>query len=244
MIAAGGTKGGREGDIPTPISDLVEHLLSLGLSPGKVVEACRIMERGTTTARASAESQREKWRLKKRRQRERQAGLSPGDSPPVHISSSSKTQTLLKESKKDESACPPLSPGDRRPMLVLNDWPEDYRETFWSKYPPGRKQDKAKVFAKLERLRAEGYLDAYKKRQRLTWAALLGGLDAFVATRPEPQFTAAPLVWLNGHRWDADYGDRTSKGEGNGSDRKSGQQDLGYAGIAAHLRAKIASRQV
>jgi hypothetical protein len=226
-------------DIPTPICDLIDHLLSLGMSPGTALEAARNVERGTARARVSAEDRRKRWREKKARQRSAKPAMSPGDNRPLDISNNN-TLNLQLEKKESESARPPLSLGDKGTLIPTDDWPENHGDQFWDRYPAGRKHEKAKVFAKLERLRREGYLDAYKKRQRLSWATLMAGLDKFIATRPEPQFTPAPIVWLNGHRWDADYGDRTSQATGgsDGSFGKGAQQSFGYAGLSAQLRAR------
>lgn len=80
-------------------------------------------------------------------------------------------------------------------VVVTDDWPEDYGEQFWKLYPPGRKGEKQAVMAKLARIR---------KSKLVTFAALMAGLQRFVDSRPEPQFTPAPIVWLNKGRWDVE----------------------------------------
>jgi hypothetical protein len=105
-----------------------------------------------------------------------------------------------------------------------DDWPNDYGEQFWNRYPPGRKQDRAKVTAKLAQLRAS---------KTVTWTVLIAGLNRFVLTSPDPKFTAAPIVWLNNGRWDADYGNRTGGGP---NAPTINDQQLGFAGIARRLR--------
>lgn len=109
---------------------------------------------------------------------------------------------------------------------VGDDWPPDYADQFWSRYPPGRKYGKAKVIAKLMRVRRDG----------VTWATLMAGLDKFLATRPTPKYTPAPMVWLNDQRWDADYGtERTAHGQV--ADTELGRGE-GFAALAVRLRAR------
>lgn len=91
-------------------------------------------------------------------------------------------------------------------LKVVDDWPEDYFERFWQRYPPGRKTEKKAVEAKLARTRRD---------REVTFAKLMAGLDRFVATNPEPKFTPAPLVWLNRGRWDDEYA-LGAKGQGAG----------------------------
>lgn len=80
-------------------------------------------------------------------------------------------------------------------VVVTDDWPEDYGDRFWKLYPPGRKGEKQAVMAKLAKIR---------KSKLVTFAALMAGLQRYVDTNPDPQFTPAPMVWLNKGRWDVE----------------------------------------
>ena len=82
------------------------------------------------------------------------------------------------------------------PTSVVDDWPEDFFDRFWQRYPPGRKTEKKAVLAKLLRVRRD---------REVTFEKLMAGVDRFVATGPEPKFTPAPLVWLNKGRWDDEF---------------------------------------
>ena len=86
--------------------------------------------------------------------------------------------------------------GVSKSLNVVDDWPEDFFDRFWARYPPGRKTEKKAVYAKLERIRRD---------REVAFAEMMAGLDRFVATNPEPKFTPAPLVWLNRGRWDDEY---------------------------------------
>lgn len=85
--------------------------------------------------------------------------------------------------------------GKKDSVVVTDDWPGDYEDQFWKLYPPGRKGEKKAVMAKLAKLR---------KSEDVTWTALMDGLRRYVDTRPDPQFTPAPMVWLNKGRWDVE----------------------------------------
>lgn len=75
-------------------------------------------------------------------------------------------------------------------------WPDGYGDQFWQLYPLGRRYDREKVFNKLAKLRAAG----------IKWGDVIAGLQRFIDSKPEPQFTPAPMVWLNQGRWRADVG--------------------------------------
>ena len=81
-------------------------------------------------------------------------------------------------------------------FTVVDDWPEDFFDRFWQRYPPGRKTEKKEVLAKLLRVRRD---------REVTFAKLMAGVDRFVATNPDPKFTKAPLVWLNKGCWDDEF---------------------------------------
>ncbi len=187
-------------DIPTPISDLVEHLMSLGLSPEKVVEAARLMERGTTTRRVTLEQRREKWRLKKQRQRDRKAGVSPQMSP-ENVPGGDIYLSNTKDSHKE------LEKKDKSPVLMSprDDWPTDYVEQFWQAYPPQRRTEKAKVAKKLALIRKPG---------KVTWARLMAGLERYARSGDVARgYAKGPMVWLNGGCWDDEVRDAPAAGK-------------------------------
>lgn len=186
----------------TPICDLIAKLLSTGLSPGDALDAARIIEGQPTSRRATLIETREKWRLKKARQRAAKGDKSPGDKSGVLSSSITKTQNHQK--KVTDSECPHV-PGDV--------WPDDFGDQFWDAFPKHRRAERAKVYAKLERLRRDGYVDHTKKRQRLTWAALLAGLTRYVDSEPG-DYAKAPLAWLNAQYWLNEF---NRKGASNGT---------------------------
>lgn len=120
---------------------------------------------------------------------------------------------------------PPLEPSIEPSELFtadqpLSDWPKDYQEKFWSRYPV--KRGKGAALRKLEALRKSG---------RVTWAALMDGLDrmdaAIKAGWLDPQFVKHPSTWLNGDCWDDVYSARAPRGGGGGgANRRSTFDDV------------------
>lgn len=80
------------------------------------------------------------------------------------------------------------------------DWPLDYREQFWNKYP--RKKAKKAAFKILERLR---------KSNEITFEKLMVAVGKIPIG--EPTFIPHPATWLNQGRWD----DEQLPGEQNGA---------------------------
>lgn len=215
-------------DSLTPICDLIEDLLSSGLSPEVSVRMARNVEVRLAMAarpRVNPEEQRKRWRLKAAARRSRLRGdvpdTSPGTKPDPILTKTQKVSEKV-ESKKEPSV-PDVSgtSGD----IPVDDWPDDFVERFWTAFPPYRRQAKAKVGQKLARIRAQ------TGKQKVTWATLFGGVLKFAATNPG-EFAPAPMVWLNDGRWDREYG----TGGSNGQTKTAASGKVGFAGIAARLR--------
>jgi hypothetical protein len=211
------------------VLDLVELLIvSGGLSPETALRLSREIDTAfaiSTRSGGSRSDQRERWRLKKERQRARKKALSPGDSPPEGIIlTTSKTLSVKEESKTAR-----VSPGDKgdSPPAVADGWPVDFLDQFWTAFPPFRRESKRKVGDKLARIRADG---------KVGWEQIIGAVKRYAATDPG-QFACAPLVWLNGERWDREYG--STKGGSNEANRSGGtrQQGGSYSTLAARVRA-------
>lgn len=89
---------------------------------------------------------------------------------------------------------------------AADDWPEDYEDQFWAKWPRHpRKHSQKQVFEKLARIRRDGGIKNGKKLIPVTWVEIWGGLCAYVDSNPEHKFIPCPVVWVNGGRWVADY---------------------------------------
>lgn len=79
-----------------------------------------------------------------------------------------------------------------------DDWPPDYEDVFWSRWPH-------KV------AKAPGLKALAKARKRVSFAVLMAGVDRYIAVQ-DPNFYCHPASWLNADRWL----DEPSKGGGNG----------------------------
>lgn len=109
-------------------------------------------------------------------------------------------------------------------------WPDDFLDQFWTAFPPYRREGKRKVGEKLARLRRD---------RVVPWAELIGAVRRFAATNPG-EFAPAPMVWLNGERWDREYGNRGGANETN----RNGGGKTGFSGLAAKLRQGIREQEL
>lgn len=82
---------------------------------------------------------------------------------------------------------------------VSDDWPEDFREQFWARYP--NKVGKPKALAKLEQARKRG----------VAWRAIMNGLERYIRDKPADRAWLNPETFLNQERW-ADEPARVSTG--------------------------------
>ena len=172
-------------DSITPICDLIESLLSRGLSPGDALSSARLIEAVVAKSRGSGADRRERERLKKARQRAKKAEVSPGQNKGGYILLTDKTLNTVKKESNTEDV--PFVPGD-----ILSDWPKDYREQFWTNVP--RKVAKADAIKALDKVR----------RSKLPWATLWIGLLRWKteAAHSDPKFVKHPATWLNKGCWD------------------------------------------
>lgn len=106
------------------------------------------------------------------------------------------------------------------PRLREDDFPPDAFDRFWMLYPPGRKGAKKACAAKF---------DGIRRRGEVTFERMMAGLQRFVDSRPDPQYTKAPEVWLNKGCWDDEYFKGGSNGKTQGADT--------FAGLAARIRS-------
>lgn len=86
----------------------------------------------------------------------------------------------IREEKKEPRASAPV---------VADDYPEDFREQFWSAYP--NKVGKPKAIAKLEGVRKRG----------VRFADVMTGLDRYIASKPPDRAWLNPETFINQERW-------------------------------------------
>ncbi len=78
-------------------------------------------------------------------------------------------------------------------LSLFDDWPPDYKEQFWSRYPPGRRKDKIDAMKALEKVHKLG----------VPWATFIAGVEryAFEEQNTEPRYIKLPATWLNKGGW-------------------------------------------
>lgn len=93
-----------------------------------------------------------------------------------------------------------LEPSKNSGLAPVDDWPDDFFELFWSKYPPGRKTSKKEVRLKLEKIRKSG---DHKKRP-VSFVKIMLAVRSYAHSGIKPEFTKAPEVWLNKECWEGE----------------------------------------
>jgi hypothetical protein len=149
-------------------------------------------------------------------------GVTSGQKP----GSPAATMVASKESINNQE----LSVLDSTPPRANDGWPDDFLDQFWTAFPPYRREGKRKVGEKLARLRRD---------RVVPWTELIGAVRRFAATNPG-EFAPAPMVWLNGERWDREYGNRGGANETN----RNGGGKTGFSGLAAKLRQGIREQEL
>lgn len=80
---------------------------------------------------------------------------------------------------------------ERQNRARADDWPSDYREQFWAKYP--HKVGKSDALNKLDRIRRRAVL--------VSWFDLMAGLQSYIRDKPPDRQWCNPATWLNQDRW-------------------------------------------
>jgi hypothetical protein len=111
---------------------------------------------------------------------ENDAALDAESTNPRRKEERNKQKTINKEQKKETRA---------ESALIADDWPEDFREQFWARYP--NKVGKPKALAKLEACRKRG----------ISWLTLMAGLGRYIRDKPPDREWLNPETFLNQERW-------------------------------------------
>lgn len=100
---------------------------------------------------------------------------------------------------------------ERKTEPPSDDWPPDYRERFWTKYP--HKVGKPDALEKLDRVR---------KTQKVPWMVLWGGLERYVGKTDDRPW-CNPATWIHQQRWT----DEPAAGSANGQAQRNRSPDPG-----------------
>ena len=131
---------------------------------------------------------------RQRRKRERDKSVSHVSVTRDSLPPETETETETNTEKKEDSS---LRSDDRaakvsnstRETSIADDWPKDYRDQFWSKYP--RKVARKSAFKALDKIR---------KSREVSFSRLMAGIEKIPIG--EPVFIPHPATWLNAGRWD------------------------------------------
>jgi hypothetical protein len=77
----------------------------------------------------------------------------------------------------------------RASALIDDDWPKDFREQFWNRYP--NKVGKPKALAKLEGAR----------KRKVPWRSIMDGLERYIRDKPADRAWLNPETFVNQERW-------------------------------------------
>src|SRR5579859_980653 len=105
-------------------------------------------------------------------------------------------------------------------LTLPADWPADYQEVFWKKYPA--KKSKKEAMKAIDKVAFAG---------KTKWLDLIIGLDAYIISREVQRgFVKHPATWLNKECWK----DESGPGEGtSGGPRGTKDGGPGFFEIAA-----------
>lgn len=86
----------------------------------------------------------------------------------------------------------PLTISNGTPLDMFDDWPADYQEQFWARYP--HKRTKATAMKSLEKIH---------KSHKVRWLELMGGLARYIeyVNGQDHLNWMHPATWLNGESW-------------------------------------------
>ena len=80
-------------------------------------------------------------------------------------------------------------------LQIPGDWPADYREQFWKRYP--KKEDKKPAFKALDKIAFEG---------KTRWIDFMAGVDRYLRSENVlAGFIKMPATFINAESWKNEY---------------------------------------
>lgn len=135
--------------------------------------------------------------LKMMQEKQRQNGLQPKKTNKIAEATASPLLNQPEPEPEPELNIEDLF-GSTEPQINAREVVEDRFEEFWIAYPPGRKTAKADVRVLFNRIVS----GKHKKHPKTDAGEIIAAAKRFASTAPDPQYTAAPMRWLNEARWD------------------------------------------
>lgn len=78
-------------------------------------------------------------------------------------------------------------------VVVVDDWPPNYKEQFWAAYP--------NKIGKADALKALDTLHGLSAKKKPKWQQIMVGLHKYVETKPTDRSWCNPGTFLRQHRW-------------------------------------------
>jgi uncharacterized protein YdaU (DUF1376 family) len=147
------------------------------------------------------------YRAKKDAEKTRESTMEDAEKTPTL------TPTPIKK-EREERISPPAGAHVKMKDFDAPDWPSDYRQRFWEKYP--HKVGKGAAIAKLER---------EAKRGRVTFEDLMAGLDRYVRKTDDRPW-CNPSTWIFQQRW-LDQPAAPAERNGASNDQRYGRRAFG-----------------
>ncbi len=170
----------------------VAILEEAGLTPDQILRVVKAEQRRELETQAAVrEKERQRGRERREKEKLQQIQQARPENP-----AASKESTASKDACTLSSFFLPLvatsSEIQKEELSVAgrraSDWPPNYRELFWQKYP--NKVGRPKALAKLDRVRQRG----------IPWAEIWGGLERYVVKNDDRAW-CNPETWINQERW-------------------------------------------
>lgn len=146
----------------------------------------------------------------------------------THSQSQSQDSSFIQGGELFDS--PPVS---RKPKIRLNEWPRDYRDQFWERWPD--KRAKKPAVAALERVHAA---DA------VPFEAILTGVENYMRTKPPDRDWMLATTFLNQERWNDEPSSQTRRPaeRGNGEPRGASAVDAGVRAVQDFIARRANGR--
>lgn len=106
----------------------------------------------------------------------------------VGVTDQSRTGTV-NPLQMEDVGCRMDDEADAAASVTRDDWPADWFDLFWERYPN-----------KVGKPKAQSALAAHRKR-KTSFSEIMAGLDRYIRDKPPDRAWCNPLTWINQERW-------------------------------------------